>query len=328
MSAAYGLISLVALLLIGVCLGVDRKRDIWLLSLFASVFVCDFGYFLVSISKTLDFALMANRISYLGSVFLPLFMLMMILNLCEIKYPRWISPALIAVGIAILVIAASPGYLDIYYKSAAIETINGATRLIREYGPLHFVYSVYLGGYFTAMTAVVCYAIIKKKVTCLLHAAFLLVAVLGNIIIWFIERFIPRNFEFLSVSYILTEVFILLLYGILQEYSLVKKPVQEEAPTIVRTAEAYMSGDMETQGEELLFTHEQIEHMLANCESVAQFTNRERDVLRLMLESKKRKDIAAELCVTESTIKKYTSQIYRKLSVGSRIELFAKLKNL
>ena len=67
---------------------VDRKREIWLLLLFVSIAVCDLGYFLMSVAQNLEFALFANRISYLGNVFLPFFLLMMIMNLSGMKYPE------------------------------------------------------------------------------------------------------------------------------------------------------------------------------------------------------------------------------------------------
>ncbi|MBP3415452.1 MAG: hypothetical protein J6L81_09690 [Clostridia bacterium] len=327
MVAAYGVISLVSLLLIGVCLMVDRQRDIWLLCLFVSVFVSNLGYFLISVSKTLDFALMANRIAYAGCVFLPFFMLMMVLNLCGIKYQRWLPPALCGVNFVVLLVAASPGFLPIYYKNVSIETVDGATKLVREYGSLHHIYSIYLFAYFAAMVAIVIYAIKKRKITGVMHAAFLLCAVFGNIVIWIVEKFIPRNFEFLSVSYVSTEVFILLLYGILQEYSLLNQGVPDAAAVVIPAARRSVVADTAQINENNLFTAEEIERMIANCEEISPLTNRERDVLRLMLENKKRKDMSQELFVTESTIKKYTSQIYRKLSVTNRIELFAKLKD-
>ena len=40
----------------------------------------------------------------------------------------------------------------------------------------------------------------------------------------------------------------------------------------------------------------------------------------------RRKEIADELLVTESTIKKHTSSIYAKFNVANRFELYAKLK--
>ena len=46
------------------------------------------------------------------------------------------------------------------------------------------------------------------------------------------------------------------------------------------------------------------------------------------MQNKKRKDIADELFVTESTIKKHTSSIFKKLNINNRSELFEKAKEL
>lgn len=71
-----------------------------------SVFVADLGYFLLSASKTLGFALMANRIAYFGNVFLPFFMLMIILKLCGVHYSKWLPAVLFVVSLVVLIIAA------------------------------------------------------------------------------------------------------------------------------------------------------------------------------------------------------------------------------
>ena len=87
MTTVYGIIFAVALVMIGAYFFVDRKRDIWLMLLFISVAVCDLGYFLLSASETLNVALWSNRLAYLGSVFLPFSLLMMIMNLSRFRYP-------------------------------------------------------------------------------------------------------------------------------------------------------------------------------------------------------------------------------------------------
>ena len=52
---------------------------------------------------------------------------------------------------------------------------------------------------------------------------------------------------------------------------------------------------------------------------------REREVLELILQNKKRKEIADELCLSENTIKTYTRTLYGKVGVSSREELYALL---
>ena len=44
MSLTYGVISITALVLLGACIIVDRKKENWLRLLFVSVFVANLGY--------------------------------------------------------------------------------------------------------------------------------------------------------------------------------------------------------------------------------------------------------------------------------------------
>lgn len=222
MSAVYGTITIIAFILIGICLLVDKNKERYLLLLFISIFLANLGYFLISIAPSLNFALNANRLSYLGQVFLPYFLLMMLLTICKIDRPKWLNPILITISIVVLFIAASPGIFPIYYKTVEIDKSEGFTKIVREYGILHKTYLVYLISYMIAQLSVVIYAICKKRIVSYLHAVFLLSATLCNTVIWLVEKFISRNFELLSVSYIIIELFILLVYGIVQQYEALK----------------------------------------------------------------------------------------------------------
>jgi DNA-binding CsgD family transcriptional regulator len=53
--------------------------------------------------------------------------------------------------------------------------------------------------------------------------------------------------------------------------------------------------------------------------------SREREILELVLQNKRRKDIAEELNLSENTIKTYTRTLYGKLGVSSRDELYSLL---
>ena len=327
MSVAYGILCVISLALIGVCLAVDRKKDISLLLLFISVFVCNLGQFLISVAPSLSFALNGNRIAYLGQVFLPLLMLKMILNLCNLNYKKWLLPVLTLVSIAILFVTLTPGFLPCYYKNVSIEVVDGATRLIRDYGPLHLLYYIYLLLYFALMLVVIIHSAVKKKITSTLHTTFLLCAVLCSIVIWFAEQFLPRGFEFLTVSYVISELFILLLYGILQEYGIRGENGSIIIANTSKKAEEYLSGAIQSDDDSTaLFSEKDIDCILACEKIVSRITEREKEVLIKLLANKQRKEIADELFVTESTIKKHTSSIFAKFDVTNRFELYAKLK--
>ena len=325
MSTAYGILCVISLTLIGVCLAVDRKKDICLLLLFISVFVCNLGHFLISVAPSLSFALNGNRIAYLGQAFLPLLLLKMILNLCNLNFKKWLLPALSFISLAVLFVTLTPGILPCYYKNVSIEVIDGATRLIRDYGPLHLLYYIYLLSYFALMLVVIIHATVKKKITSTLHTTFLLCAVLCSIVIWFAEQFLPRGFEFLTVSYVISELFILLLYGILQEYGIRGENGSIIIANTSKKAEEYLSGTIQSD-DTALFSETDIEHILSCDEIVSRITEREKEVLIKLLANKQRKEIADELFVTESTIKKHTGSIFAKFDVTNRFELYAKLK--
>ena len=217
MSLAYGMIALVSLCMVGVCVAADKKRDIWLLLVFVSVSICNLGYYMLSVSPNLDSALNSNRLAYLGSVFLPFFMLMMVLRFCGINRSKPLMITLVAVGIVMLGITTSPGILPIYYKTVDFEIVDGSAKLIREYGPLHILYYVYLIGYMFSMVGVTLYAIGKRKIKSRSHTVLLLCTVFSSIVIWLVEQFLPRGFEWLSVSYILDECLILAIYRSMQK---------------------------------------------------------------------------------------------------------------
>ncbi|MBR3868769.1 MAG: hypothetical protein IKM66_05585 [Clostridia bacterium] len=319
MTALYGVIFAVSVLMTGVYFLVDRKHDIWLMFLFVSVTVCDLGYFLLSASKTLDGALWSNRTAYLGSVFLPFFMLMMIMNLSRFSYPKILPKILIAINTVMLFIAASGGFLSIYYKNVTLDFVDGAAVLVKEYGPLHGVYKVYLFAYFAAMVGIIIYTAVKHTVVSTKHSVFFAIVVIGNIAIWLVENMIDAGFEFLSISYIVTEGLILFLYGILQDYGLA------DTQQIAEASENQPPATTETETIKA-FNSSQIENILSNWNEIETLSQREKEVLKLILENTKRKDIAQNLFVTESTIKKHTSGIFRKLDISSRTELFEKAK--
>ncbi len=326
MTTLYGIIFAISLLMIAAYFLVDRKRDVWLLLLFVCVAVCDLGYFLLSVAKNLDFALWANRIAYLGSIFLPFSILMMIMNLSRFTYPKCLPGILIGNNMIMLFIASSGGWLPIYYKAVSFEIINGVGTLIKDYGPLHNLYKVFLFAYFSAMIAIIIYTAIKKTVVSIKHSIFLAFVVIGNIAIWLIENSINAGFEFMSISYIITEGLILFLYGILQDYGLADTQGISAESVAIQTETAQTVSN-EQIANIRYFEQSQIDVIFENWDEIRSLSQREKEVLKLIMQNKKRKDIADELFVTESTIKKHTSSIFKKLNINNRSELFENAKS-
>lgn len=333
-SVIYAFTTAVSFILLIGYISMVKTREITFILLYSSVFLVNAGYLMLSMSTTVGEALLANRVSYLGAVFLPLLMLLIIMDVCRIKRNKFILAVLITISVVIFLIAASPGYSTVYYKEVSLIFINGGANLKKVYGPLHKLYYVYLLGYFTLMIGVIIHSLIKKKLESMKLAAFILTVTLLNIAVWFLEQKFRFNFEFLSISYIATELFLLFIYIIIDEFRANSLPVPATVYTVTpaqpRVTEFPLLSDIDDEEESQPAEKHQItvQDIISVWPRVETLTARELEVFMYMVENKRRKDIADEMCVTENTIKKHTSHIFEKLNITSRTEIQDRLRYL
>lgn len=292
-----------------------KNKEFWLGLLYVCVTIVNLGYLLLSLSKSLEFAIFANDLAYLGSVFLSACMFLTITKLCGFRITKAHVITCVSLGVLMFLIVATSGVLPWYYKSLSFEVVNGGGKLLKEYGPLHKVYMLYLLGYFISMIVTIIISITKKKAGSNKFAALIAGVVCGNIIVWLFEKFIPWQFEFLAVTYIMSEIMFLFLYWMMQDYVLAS---QVERKSV---AEQMQLGiDVATMPMEI-----KIGKVLLNLKEGEILSAREREILELILLNKKRKEIAEQLHLSENTVKTYTRTLYIKLCVSSREELYSLL---
>lgn len=320
LTIVYGVAAILALVLLaGYCLIVQKKEK-WLVFLFSSVSVVNFGYYWLSVSSSVDSALMANRLSYLGSVFLPMSIMMIILKVTKLEYKKWVPLFLFILGFAVFLLAASGGILDIYYEQVWIAKVDGITILNKVYGPLHSVYLFYLFSYFSAMVGTISYAIHKKRLDSTVHSIILAFAVFVNIGVWFIEQLVEIKFEILSISYIISELFLLGLYMLLQEserrITLSKQVTGEQLSRLIKENE---NSNNEEQMLELSDEFKvQCDLFVSGLDSL---TQTEKAVYNYYVEGKNTKEVLSILDIKENTLKYHNKNIYSKLGVSSRKQL-------
>ena len=315
MIITYAIMAIIATVLLFGYFTLVRKKEPWLLLLYICVTIVNVGYFLLSLSGTLEFAIFANDLVYFGSVFLSVSMLLTIIRLCGFSVRKPLVIILLTLGVVMFSIIATVGFLPWYYKEVELIFVDGTAKLRKVYGVLHPLYLIYLVGYFSAMVVCILRSIRRKLIASQKHAVLLAAIVFGNIAVWFVEKFIPWDFEFLSVSYLFSEIILLGLYWMMDDYVRV-----DLIPQIVQEAPRPLPVDIATMPME-----EKIRRVLAAMRPGDMLAAREREILEMVLMNKKRKEIAEELCLSENTIKTYTRTLYGKLGVSSRDELFALL---
>lgn len=314
------------LLLIGYCFLV-RKKNVWFVMLFSSVFVVNIGYFCLAVSSSLEEALVANRIAYLGSVLLPLSMFMITLNVTNTKFRKWIPGVLLCISTFVFFVAASPGYLDIYYKEVSFEIINGVSTLVKVYGPWHSLYLVYLLGYFSAMVACIICATVKKTIDTTAHAVIIAIAVFVNIGVWFIEQLVSIDFEILSISYIISELFLLGVHLVISENQrLIEIAREKETIKNVPSAGQTQTGKIMVKSNDIIDVNcDRLEIFIASLDTL---TQTESEIFEAYINRVNMKEIISTLGIKEETLKYHNKNIYNKLGVSSHKELLEKYKQV
>ena len=289
-----------------------KDKEFWLTMLYISIAVVNLGYLLISLANTVGFALFANDVAYLGSVFLSAFMFLTIVRLCGFEVKKAHVITCVSLGALMFAIVASSPMIPLYYKSVEIEMIDGAAKLVKEYGVLHPLYMVYLLGYLAAMIGTIIHSVRKKKIAKPKLAGFIAAIVCSNIMMWLFEKWLHWGYEFLSVTYIASELLLLLVYWMMQDYVHVR-----EIPKHTATEQRQLGMDVAA-----LPIEERIARVVAALPKGEMLAVREREVLELLLENKRRREIADEMHLSENTVKTYTRNLYNKLGVSSREELF------
>lgn len=313
MAIVYSAIALLSvLLLIGYVL-LEKKRDHRFIALFACVAAANCGYLLQAVSNTLTGAMMANRLSYLGSAYSIMVMLFIIMDVCQTEKRKWTTPLLVGISTTAFLLAASGDWLGLYYEAVTIETVNGVTRLVKDYGPLHTLYPVYLLSYFAAMVTVIVRAAKQKRLSSPKYAVFLAAVALTNLIVWGVEQVIDVDFEFLSVSYIATEIMLLAIYSMLQDYGIVQPGgavVSVQMLTQLNTR--YVTGELPPNMEEMFKTF---------ADRVKTLSSAEKRILNYYIDGCDTADIPELAFISIHTVKKHNRSIYQKLEVSSRDEM-------
>ena len=289
-----------------------KHKEFWLMMLYVCVSVVDLGYLLMSLTTTVAFAVFGNDVAYFGSVFLSMCMFLTIVRLCGFEIKKAHVITCVTLGAVMFAIIVSSPMLPLYYKSVDIEIIDGATKLVKEYGVLHPIYMVYLLGYFAAMIGTIIHSVRKKKIGNPKLAGFIAAIVCGNIVIWLFEKMVSWEYEFLSVTYIISELLLLIVYWMMQDYVL-----KRDIPTYTPAKKEELAVQITTMT---------IEAKLAKVLTFVKEDNplsiREREILEMVIAGTKRKEIADTMHLSENTIKTYTRTLYGKLGISCREELY------
>lgn len=166
------------------------------------IVISNFGFYCMSISTSLEELILAQKISYVGGIFLPISYFFLVLEICHIELRRFVGIVLMFIQGIIYVLVCTIGRSEIFYKSIIMYTKNGNVLLKKEYGPCHNLYTITMCFYLLAAIAVAIYSLVKNKSVnkrgVLAMVIFSTVAVMTYIV----EKTIHMEYDIVPVAYV------------------------------------------------------------------------------------------------------------------------------
>ena len=142
---------------------ISNRRAGYYIVLFTLISVVCLAYFSYSIAMDAGMALVSNQFTYFDGTFFLMFYLMCIMDICNIKVPKWVIAILTFGSLIFLFLAFSASHYPIFYKSVTFVRELGASHLTMEFGPLHNYFLYYVIGNMLAPICVIIYSFFQKK---------------------------------------------------------------------------------------------------------------------------------------------------------------------
>ncbi len=191
---------------------------------FALVPVVNLGYSWLAKATTLQEALIANKLTYIGGCFLHLFLLFGIISLCNIKLRNYMRTIIVFIGFLMYGCVLTMGKNPYFYKSVDFEIVDGVGTLVKEYGPLHTLFYVYMITIMILSVGVLIYAMLFRPDTSVRTLYILIVLDVISVTSFFGSRAISKslgiNIEIMPVFYVFAEITFLSLFRRIKLYDI------------------------------------------------------------------------------------------------------------
>lgn len=197
----------------------EKKTSYYSKLLLIIICVANLGYLAVGVSTTLEEAILANKITYLGGCFMPPIMAACMCSLCNIRINHWVRLSCILFSAAVYTMVLFTGFSHFYYRSVRMGHVHDATALIVERGPGYGFFYVILYGYMVVDIVITVIAFMKKQVT--KKNLYLLIALqLTTISAFLVGRAIDPAFEVMPAVYVVNGFILEIIQAQISKYNL------------------------------------------------------------------------------------------------------------
>lgn len=165
------------------------------------IIISNAGYFILSCSRNIEEAVLANTLAYVGGIFLPLLIVYVLIDYSGSKVPTWFSVIILLFNIGVYLSIMLTDRIPLYYSS--IEFVPGEpSMLIKTPGLIYYVrytmlaVEVCLAVFFTIMTY------LGKRNASLKIMAIYAISLFSVFTLYIVEHLIGAEYDLVPVFYL------------------------------------------------------------------------------------------------------------------------------
>ena len=182
--------------------------------------VVNLAFALLAQSKTVEEAMVALKLTYIGGCFLIVSVMFLIFSICGVNLKAWQRTLIIAVSISMFATVLTIGYTPLFYEGVPeLAYSNGAAYLTnKHYGSMHTVFYVMVCIYYAMIVAVIVYSFFRKKQVPVLILILIVLSVTIAVFGFFGGRILKEAIEHLPLTYNLGLIIYIIMAARLRLY--------------------------------------------------------------------------------------------------------------
>jgi len=198
----------------------NKKINYYFILLMLIMAISNAGYLAVGLSETVQEAVLATKVAYLGGCFTSPLMILLICSICKYDFGKWFRIGIHAYCFIVYCLILTIGYNDLYYTEYHLESLWDSTILVNQYGIGHSMFYLILYGAIIVQMAMLIHSTVKKRSVSRKNLFLLFGLEAVNVSSFLVGRLINADFEVMPALYVFNGWFFLLIHHRLRHYNI------------------------------------------------------------------------------------------------------------
>lgn len=174
--------------------------------------VSNAGYLATALSTNVEEIILANKISYIGSCFVPPVTISLICILTNCKMPSWIRGLIYGFSGMVYLMVLTVGYSELFYKDVYMKVYRDAAVIGYIYGKGYLLYYVILIGNLVLQIYLLLGAVKRSRNISYKNLACLVFMLIVNVYFYAVGKFINPAVEMIPLIYAISSFILVYMY--------------------------------------------------------------------------------------------------------------------